>query len=152
MLSFVRALANAFSAALDHLGVELGAQVLQRALDVQVRVPDLEVVHHRKARHRGAVFLYGVEHDSVLVLDSEIVVARGDQHAHGQALDIPLPRPGERLVEVVEVEHQFSLGRGEHAEVRQVRVAAALNLKPRAWRRGEVTGHDQRCAPIEREG
>ena len=84
-------------------------------------------------------------------LTREAVVARGDQHAHGQALDVPLPRPGQRLVEVVDVEHQPPLGRGEHAEVRQVRVAAALHRQSRARRRRQVAGHDQRRAAVERE-
>ena len=70
----------------------------------------------------------GVEHCPVLVLDRVAVVLGGDQHARRQALDVPLPGTRQRLVEVVEVEHQPPLGRGEHAEVRQVRVAATLHL------------------------
>ena len=73
-------------------------------------------------------------------LVGEAVVARGDQHAGRQPLDVPLPGARQRLVEVVDVEHQPPLGRGEHAEVRQVRVAAALNHADRsaAWRRGRA--------------
>ena len=127
MLSLVRALASAFSVRLTALGLQLRAEFLEHALDVQLGVPDVEVLHGREARHRAAVRRDRVQHDLVLVLDGEAVVARGDQHAHGQALDVPLPRSRQRLVEVVEVEHQPPLGRGEHAEVRQVRVAAALH-------------------------
>ena len=42
-----------------------------------------------------------------------------DRQARRQALDVPLPRCGERLVEVVEVEHQAAVRRGEEAEVRR---------------------------------
>ena len=73
---------------------------------------------------------------------SMLTARRLTSHSHG---------PGERLVEVVDVEHEPALGRGEHAEVRQVRVAAALHRKPRARRRRQVAGHDHRRAAIERE-
>ena len=55
---------------------------------------------------------------SVLVLSAKTVVARRDQQARGQPLDIPLPWTRERLVKVVDIEHQPSLRRGEHTEVR----------------------------------
>jgi hypothetical protein len=48
----------------------------------------------------------------------------GDLEAGDQALDVPLPRARQRLVEVVEVEDQVAVGRGEAAEVREVRIAA----------------------------
>ena len=136
---------------LHDLGLELRGELLNRALDVQVRVPDVEVLHAREPRHRGAVLLDGVKDDPLLVLDGEAAVARGDQHAHGKALDIPLPRPRERLVEVVDVEHQPALGRGKRAEVRQVRVTAALHGEARVGRRRQIAGHDQRRTPIEGE-
>ena len=55
-----------------------------------------------------------------------------------EALDVPLERPGQRLVEVADVEHERALGRREDAEVGQVRVAAQLDLEARsaARRRG----------------
>jgi hypothetical protein len=101
MLSRVRAFASAFPGSLGHLRLQLRAELLHRALDIHVRVPDLEVVHPRKALHRRAISLDGAEHDLLLVLDREAVVDRGDQHAHRKALDIPLPRTWEGLVEVV---------------------------------------------------
>ena len=39
----------------------------------------------------------------------EAVVARRDREARGHALHVVLERPRQRLVEVVEVEHQCSL-------------------------------------------
>ena len=72
-------------------------------------------------------------------------VATEDLEARGETLHVPLPRAGERLVEVVDVEHQLPLGRAEHAEVRQVRVAAELDVDPGPRSRGQVGGHDQRA-------
>ena len=51
----------------------------------------------------------------------------GDLQARRQALDVPLPRPGQGLVEVVDVEHQAALRGGEHPEVGQVGIAAGLD-------------------------
>jgi hypothetical protein len=57
-------------------------------------------------------------------------VAPGDGETRRQAVQIPLPWAAQRLVEVVEVEHQLS-GRGrEHPEVAQVRVAGQLHSEP----------------------
>ena len=101
--------------------------------------------------HRGAVLADRVKHDPFLVLPGKAVVARRDQHAGGESLDIPLPRTGQRLIKIVDIEHQAPLGRGEHPEVRQVRIPAALHCQPRPRRRGEVIGHEQRRPAIERE-
>ena len=151
MLSFVRAFASAFSVRLTALRLELRSELLQRLLGVQVGVPDVEIRHPGEARHRRAVSADRVEHDALLVLGAKGVVARRDQHARGQPLDIPLPRSRERLVEVVDVEHQPPLGRGEDTEVRQMRIAAALDRQPGPRCRGEVVGHDHRRPAIERE-
>jgi hypothetical protein len=56
-------------------------------------------------------------------------VARRNLHACGQPLDIPLERPRKRLVEVVEVEHEVSLGRREAAEVEEVGVTTQLDVE-----------------------
>jgi hypothetical protein len=98
-----------------------------------VRVPHVEILHGGEFRHGGPVALDGVAHRPILVLRAKGVVARGDQHARGQALDIPLPRTWQRLIEIIDVGDQPPLGRGEHAEVRQVRVAAALDGQSGPW-------------------
>jgi hypothetical protein len=69
----------------------------------------------------------------------------------GRQAHVPFPRPGKGLVEVVDVEHELPLGRREHAEVRQVRVAAELNGDPRRRGWSEIGRHDQRRAPEKRE-
>ena len=136
----------------DLHALDLRPELLQDRLDLEVRVPHLEVAHPGEGAHRHAVLVDRVEHDLVLVLGAESVVARGNDHARGEALDVPLPGPGERLVEVVDVEHEPALGRREHAEVRQVGVAAALHGQTRAGRAREVVRHDLGGAAVEREG
>ena len=151
MLSLVRALATLLRGPLHELRLELRPSSCS-ALSIS-----------RREYHTSRFFMAANSDMAVAVpptvsstiracvLGAEAVVARGDQHARRQPLDVPLPRPGQRLVEVVDVEHQPPLGRGEHAEVRQVRVPAALDGQPRSRRRREVAGHDQRRAAIERE-
>ena len=80
------------------------------------------------------------------------LLAGRDHDARREPLDVPLPRPGQRLVEVVRVEDERSLWRGEQPEVREVGVAAGLDddVAPRRGR--QVEGHDGRRAAIEREG
>ena len=60
----------------------------------------------------------------------ELPVAGGNHHAGGQALEVPFPGAREGLVEVVDVEHQRALGRGEEPEVGQVGIAADLGPQP----------------------
>ena len=73
-------------------------------------------------------------------------------HAGGEALHVPLPGTGERLVEIVAVEDELALGRAEDAEVGEVGVAADLGVQARARGAREVGGHDQGGAPEEGEG
>ncbi len=76
----------------------------------------------------------------------------GDDDARHQALEIPLPGSPRRLVEVVEVEHERALRRGEEAEVRDVRVTAGGDEDPAVRVAGEVCGLDRGGAAVEREG
>ena len=100
--------------------------------------------------HRLPVAGDGGQHASRRCLRREPVLPGGDDQAGRQPLDVPLERPGQGLVEVVDVEDQPALGRAEQAEVRQVRVAAHLHGQP--GRVGEVAGHRQGRAPVEGEG
>src|SRR4051794_20481236 len=56
-----------------------------------------------------------------------------------------------RLVEVVDVEDELALGRGEAAEVRHVGVAAELRVQAGHRRVGEVRSHDGGRPAEERE-
>ena len=69
-----------------------------------------------------------------------------DQPAH-----VPLPRPGVRLVEVVEVEDQVPLGGGVEAEVAQVGVTADDRQDAGRGQAREVLGHDRRRTAQEGE-
>ena len=59
--------------------------------------------------------------------------------------------PGQRLVEVVQIEHQRALRRRVHTEVRQVRITTELHVEPRGRRVLQIDRHDLRRATIERE-
>ena len=150
MLSFVRALATCFSARATILVLNWLAYCL-----ISSWMSRCEYHTSRLFMSRTGASPCGrpesVEHDLVLVLGGEAAVARGDQHARSQALDIPLPRARQRLVEVVEVEHHPPFGGGKDAEVRQVRVPAALHRQARARRGAQIVSHDHGRAPIERE-
>ena len=109
------------------LRLELRSEFLQQALDFQAGIPHVEVLHPRELRHRHPIATDRVEHDPLLIFNAKAIVTGGDQHAHRQTLDIPLPGTRKRLVEIIYVEHKPPLGRREHAEVRQVRVPTALH-------------------------
>ena len=117
--------------ALAHLAADLRAQLRHQLLDLEAGVPDLEIAHPGELRHPRAVGGDRLEDDALLLRDREAAAARADQHAHREPLDVPLPRARQRLVEVVDVEDEPSLGRGVEAEVREVGVAAALDDEAR---------------------
>ena len=150
MLSRVRALASVFSAR-SRLGLNCGSELLHNASMSSRAYQTSRLLIPAKSR---IALRYCVTVSSTTrsrSLAREAVVARGDQDARGEPLDVPLPRAGQRLVEVVDVEHQAPLGRGEHAEVGQVRVPAALHPQAGARRRGEIVRHDLRGAAVEGE-
>ena len=76
------------------------------------------------------------------IATSKLAASRLTSHSHG---------PGERLVEVVDVEDQAPVRCREDAEVHQVGVAARLHLDAGARRGGEVRRHDVGAAAEERE-
>ena len=91
------------------------------------------------------------EHDVVAHGPREAPLPADDVQARAQAFDVPLPRPGHRLVEVVDVEDEVALGARELAEVRDVRVATRLHAQARHRIRREVHRHHRGRAPEERE-
>ena len=68
-----------------------------------------------------------------------------------QALEIPLPRARQGLVEVVDVEDQPAFRGGEPAEVHQVAITAQLHREPSVRRRSQVGGHARRRSTEEAE-
>ncbi len=110
-------------------------------VDVDPGVPDLQEAHCRVAEHLGAVAADGLPRRGVGVAVAEALLAGGDREAGRQALEVPLERGRQGLVEVVDVEDQAPVGRGEHAEVQQVRVAARLHPDAGRRRVRQIPGH-----------
>ena len=122
-----------------------------QVLDVQVRVPDVEVGLAGKLAQRLAVGADGASHDRLAFGLRIAVLTACDREAGRQPLHVPLPGARQRLVEIVDVEHQPPLRRCEHAEVRKVRVAAELHLQPRRRRVREIGCLEQRGTAVEGE-
>ena len=99
----------------------------EEGLDVETRIPDVEVAHLGELTHRLAVVAHGAEDGGAGLRRREVAVTPRDLKTGGEALDVPLPRPRQGLVEVVDVHHQTAIGGGEGAEVREVGVAARLD-------------------------
>lgn len=116
-----------------------------------LRVPDVEGAHAGELAHPLPVAPHARPHGGRAPSAGEPVGAAGDGQARGEPLDVPLPRAGERLVEVVDVEDQVPLGGGEQPEVQHVGVTAQLHRDPRVGRGAEIRGHDRRSAPVEAE-
>ncbi len=75
----------------------------------------------------------------------------GDDNAGREPLNVPLPGRPQGFVEIVDVEEDVALGRGETAEVHQVSVAAGLDAKSGRRRRRQIGRHDCRGPAIEGE-
>ena len=85
-------------------------------------------------------------------LGGEAVVPRGDLQARRQALDVPLPRPGMGLVEVVDVEDQAGApGRRTPRSCDRWASPQSLDDDTGARRAREVARHRQRRAAVEGE-
>ena len=152
MLSLVRALSTSFSASLRLCLSSMARRRGSPAWTSQVRVPDLQVAHAPRTHASPSGSPPSPRRTtSRRSLVGEPVVPAGDHEARREALHVPLPRPGQRLVEVVDVEHELALGRAEHAEVGEVGVAARLDLIPDRGVDGQVRGHDGGRAAVEGE-
>ena len=104
-------------------------------------VPDLHRGHLGELRHRRPIGADRRDRGIASVGLAEAVVARCDREARGHPFQVVLERAGQRLVEVVEVEQQLSLG-DANTEVRQMGVAAELNVEAGPGRVLQVGGHD----------
>ena len=126
-------------------------QFLLDLLDVETRVPDVEVGRLGQRSASTAVRANGGRHGRLPLGVAELAVAACDLEARHEPLHVPLERAGERLVEVVEVEDERALGRRVAADVREVRVSAELRPEPGSRSRREVVGHHGRRAAVEGE-
>jgi len=137
--------------ALPLLAAGLARPAVLHVVDGEARVPEVHRAHLGEPVHRLAVGAGRGEVDLAPAIGVEAAVASGDGEAGDQPFEVPLERPRQGLVEVVDAEHQSPVGGGEHAEVRQVRVTAQLDLEAGVRPLGEIGGHQQRGAPEERE-
>src|SRR5215203_3983605 len=128
-----------------------GGEQIERFFLANAQVPDLELSHLRELGHPPPVRGRGHPGGLAAIRGVKPVVAARHHEARGEALDVPLPWPGQGLVEVVEVEEQGALGRGIQPEVREVGVAAQLRLDATLRRACEVVGHDDGRPTHERE-
>jgi hypothetical protein len=88
------------------------ARVPQPANDrlrIETRVPHVEVAHLGEPRHRLAIRLDGPDDGCRTLGVGEPSLARGYLDARRETLHVPLERTGERLVEVVQIEHEVPL-------------------------------------------
>ena len=152
MLSFVRAFASVFSARLTIFALNCETYSCMTRLDVQVRVPHVEVASSRRSRPsrrdtgrpcRARSAPAPSRRTRCRAPRSTCSTARRlTSHSHG---------PGSVSSKSLTIEHEPPLGRGEHPEIRQMRVPAALHRQPRPRRRREIMGHDHRRPAIERK-
>ena len=77
--------------------------------------------------HLRAIRAYHLSRYRPASASGQAVVPAGDHEARRETLYVPLPGRGQRLIEVIDVEDDVALGRGEPAEVDQVAVAASLD-------------------------
>src|SRR5262249_37273421 len=91
------------------LRLQLRPEALERRQDIQVRIPDIEERLLREGPHRRAVSPDACQHNLPACLAREAVIPARHYEARGEALDIPLERSGQRLVEVVDVEDKIPL-------------------------------------------
>ncbi len=103
---------------------------LHQRLDIDAGVPHFQHGHRAEFRHVLAVRSHATQHGIAGVVFAEAIVAAGQDKARGQALQIPLPRGRQRLVQVVDVEDDAPFGSGECAEIHQVTVTAGLHADP----------------------
>ena len=123
----------------------------QDQVGVEARVPDVDGAKLGHLEHVSRYERTQASDDRASRRGVEAAVAGGDLEARGEALDVPLPRPRQRLVEVVDVEDEAPLRRLVETEVHQVGVAAELRRQPGVGRAGEVGRHDQGAAAVEGE-
>ena len=111
---------------------------LRQVVDLDTRVPDVERIGHRREREGCAIDLDRRRRDRTGLLRVQAVVPSRDHQACREPLHVPLEGAGQRLVEVVHVDDEPTVGCGEGTEVGDVRVAAELDLEvgTRGSRRG----------------
>ena len=152
MLSFVRAFASVFSVRLTSLALELRTEFLR----ARSRCPGASTTPRGSSSRRSSAIAvrYWPTVSSTIrswSLAAKAVVARGDQHARGQPLDVPLPRPGS--VSSKSLTSNTSRRSGEANTPKFDRCASPQHctVSPDRGVDAEIVRHDHRGPAIERK-
>src|SRR6202035_1363353 len=120
----------------------LRAQPAAEAIDQlacgEAVIPDVEVALVGEAPHALAVLTHAVTHDPLTTIGWQPHITAGDLGAGRHSLEVPLPRAGQSLVEVVGTEYEPAIWSRESAEVRDVGITASLHRNARIRRNREV--------------
>src|SRR6185437_3162275 len=130
---------------------DLLADQLEQHPGLEMLVPRVQAPHPGGAAHPAPVFPDPGHDHGAAVGPGEASVPSHDLEARRQPFHVPLPRAGEGLVEIVDVEQHLPLRRAEQAEIRQVGITAQLHGDPGHRGHRQVGRHDQRATPVEGE-
>ena len=119
--------------------------------DVDAGIPDFQNRHVAVFRHAFPIRAHAGQHGILGVASTEAILTGRQNEACGEALDIPLPRRGEGLIQIVDVENDPSFGRGISAEVEQMAVAARLHAQAGCRRARQVGRHVECRSPVKGE-
>ena len=126
-----------------------GFGMANKFVGVDVGVPNLEGMHFGKAVKVLAVRA-GHGEDGVFTLRvAESGLAKTENDAGGEALEVPFPRSGKSLIKIVDVEEQATFRTGEAAKIGGVAIATGLDANARGGSVREIPGHDGRGAAIK---
>ena len=121
---FVRAARGFFHAA-PHRAPALGCQGgFRHTVEGDAVVPEFERSALRVLRHPVAVFADRRHHQTLSGAPAQAHMTRGHHEARGEALQVPFEWPDRHFVEVIQIEHELPLRRGEPAEIHQMTIAA----------------------------
>ena len=103
--------------------------MIEQVVDIDPLIPDIDRPHLGEAGHVLAVATCTHKYRIARLPSLKVIVASGDDEASREPFDIPLPRRGQRFIEIVDVENDSPFRRGEVAEVRQMSIAARLHAQ-----------------------
>ena len=135
----------------DALNLAPVRQDIENAVEIDAVVPDVQGAHRSVVDPAFAVGAHRVRRRLRGLAVGQSEMLGGDDNARGQPLDVPLPWRRQCFVEIVDVEKDVALRRGEPAEIHQVSVAAGLHAKPGHCGRSQVSRHDGGRPAIEGE-
>ena len=127
------------------------APLPENLVGVHARVPEIEVRHPAETGHRLPIGLPDHHVDAASLLVAETAVAARHREARHQALHVPLERPRQRLVEIVDAEHQPPIRSRKRTEVRQVRITTQLRMQTRPRHPRQIRRHQVGRTAIERK-